>query len=86
MKKVDFNIAASAKSSTDIRVAARVMKKNRRLLSSPDIFGVWVGARASEPYIMLGIKPGRSADLSDAIPDSIEGVTVYYVEGKGVLH
>jgi hypothetical protein len=86
MKRVNFDIKASTKTGTDIRTAARVMQKNRRLLSAPDIFAVWVGARASEPYIMLGIKPGRGSRLSKVIPDSIEGVNVYFMEGTGVLH
>lgn len=83
MKKVDFNIgtAAVAGSRTDLGAASRVMEQHRELLQVPGVVGMWVGAAASEPYIMLAVKEGRSASLTRTIPDSLDGINIYYTEG-----
>jgi hypothetical protein len=84
MRKVDFDLAAGAipgAPASDIHSAARVMERNRRLLQAPGVVGIWVGARASKPYIILAVSQDRGDELRDAIPDSLDGVNVYYIEG-----
>ena len=85
MKKADFDLATGAMqggSNVALKFATRVMKTNQQKLSGPDVLSMWVGARGSEPYIMLAVRGDHSARLSRTIPDSIEGVKVYYVEGS----
>lgn len=83
MRRVDFDIAGEAVRGADVNLdgAEEVIRRNRHLLGMLGVVGIWAGARASEPYIMLAIQEGRMSDLSKTIPDSIDGVKVYYVEG-----
>jgi hypothetical protein len=84
MRKVDFDLAAGASSGAparDLRNAARVMERNRLLLQAPGVVGLWVGAQASKPYIIVAISQDSGDELRDAIPDSLDGVNVYYIEG-----
>jgi hypothetical protein len=85
MKKINFDLGTTATASRvsrrDVEAAHRVMEKHKSLLQGAGVVGMWIGAKAARPYIMLAVRPGRSAKLQQAIPDSIEGVNVYYVEG-----
>lgn len=82
MKKVDFDVEAGALQAvkTDLSAAQRVLERNEAILSRPGVVGVWIGARGPEPYIMVAVEEARSIRLSRTIPDSIEGVCIYYVE------
>jgi hypothetical protein len=84
MKKVDFDVAAGAVEAlnTDLSVAERVLRANEDVLTSPGVVGVWVGARGSEPYIMVAVEGDKSTRLRRTIPDSMGGVSIYYVEGS----
>ena len=86
MKRANFDLATAASGESDLRTAKRVLRDNGHLLQRPGVIGVWVGARFSEQYIMVAINQERIARLSMAIPDSIDGVKVYFVEGKAALH
>ena len=83
MRRVDFDIAAEAAQATgvDLQPAEEVVRTNRHLLTTPGVLGIWAGARASEPYVMVAIKEDRTNGLRQTIPDSIDGVNVYYLEG-----
>jgi hypothetical protein len=84
MRRVNFDIAAEAVrgAGVDLDSAEEVIRTNRHLLlSTPGVLGIWAGARATESYIMIAIQEDRTSGLSQTIPDSIEGVNVYYVEG-----
>jgi hypothetical protein len=85
MKKVDFDLGTTAvaarASRRDVKAAQRVMEKHKSLLQGAGVVGIWIGAKASRPYIMVAVSPDVSARLQRSIPDSIEGVNVYYVEG-----
>jgi len=85
MKKVNFDLrttaAASRASRRDVEAARRVMEKHKSLLQGAGVVGMWIGAKSSRPYIMVAVSPDGSAKLQHTIPDSIEGVNVYYVEG-----
>jgi len=40
----------------------------------------WVGTRAGRPCIMLAVRSGFR-HVIELIPDSVEGFSVYYLEG-----
>jgi hypothetical protein len=50
--------------------------------TAPGVLGMWVGARASRPYIMLAVNENHGEELREAIPDSLDGINVYYLEGQ----
>jgi hypothetical protein len=83
VRRVDFDIgeAAAKGARIDLRGASRVMEQHRELLEAPGVIGVWVGTAARKPCIMLAVHEDRSAGLSEAIPDTLDGINVYYVEG-----
>lgn len=84
MKKVDFDIGAEAQrgASISLATASDVIQKHQDILQEPGVLGMWAGARGPEPYIMLAVHYERSRPLSKAIPDSLDGVSVYYIEGE----
>ena len=84
MKKVDFDmgVAAQAGRQTDLRTASQTMERNRELLQAPGVLGMWVGARSASPYIMLAVNEAAGPALSQAIPDIVDGIRVYYIEGR----
>lgn len=84
MKKTDFDVATAAiqdAGRSDLHRARRAMEKHRDILQADGVVGMWVGARASTPYIMVAVMESRGDQLRDIIPDSVDGVSVYYVEG-----
>jgi len=84
LRKTDFDVATAAiqdAGRSDLHHARRVMERNRHILQTDGVVGMWVGARASRPYIMLAVLENRGNQLRDVIPDSVDGVNVYYVEG-----
>lgn len=80
MKKANFDPGREA-SRIRLRDAQLAMEKHQKELELPGVVAVWVGSRASTPYILVAVNEGRSEELRNAIPDSIDGVTVYYIEG-----
>lgn len=85
MKRADFDLglaAASGVSTSDIELAEQVMRRHKSLLQAEGVSGMWIGAKASKPYIMVAVNPSGSAKLQNRIPDSLEGVAVYYIEGE----
>jgi hypothetical protein len=85
MRRADFDLglaAASGLSSSDVKVAEQVMRRHKSLLQADGVSGMWIGGKASKPYIMVAVNPSGSAKLQNTIPDSLEGVAVYYIEGK----
>jgi hypothetical protein len=88
MRKSEFNLdeaAISNASRESMEEARRVLETNQPLLRSSGVVGSWVGARASKAYIMLALKRGSSEKLKRAIPDSIDGVSIYFIEGTPSL-
>ncbi len=84
MRKTDFDVVTAAiqdAGRSDLHYAQRVMERNRHILQADGVVGMWVGARSSTPYIMLAVMENRGNLLRDVIPDSVDGVSVYYVEG-----
>lgn len=84
MKKADFDLgkaAAAGASRRDIESAEQIMQKHRSLLQADGVSGMWVGAKASRPYIMVAVSPSGTAKLKQTIPDSLDGVAIYYIEG-----
>lgn len=84
MKKADFDIGAAALvgvALSDVQIAQGVMERNRGLLQAPGVVGVWIGARAHQPYIMLAVKEQGGDELRHHIPDSLDGISVYNIEG-----
>jgi hypothetical protein len=89
MKKLDFdlNTAAIGPASTgDLENAKRVMQTHKGVLQASGVVGMWIGARAAEPYIMVAVNPAKGKQLERTIPDSIDGVSVYYIEGTPTLY
>jgi hypothetical protein len=84
MRKPDFDIRSAALlgTATDLDRAARAIERHRWLLQEPGVLGMWAGARGAEPYIMLAVREDGSTRLSRTIPDSLEGISVYYIEGN----
>jgi hypothetical protein len=85
MRKADFNLAAAAIEgvrSGDLRNAQRVLKRNRHILQAPGVLGMWVGAQASRPYIMVAIQENQGEEIRKAIADSLDGINAYYLEGS----
>jgi hypothetical protein len=84
MKKADFDPAETATKarSRDLRNAERVLKKNQGIFAEDGIVGTWVGAGHAGACIMLAVNASRSKALRDVIPDSLDGIAVYYVEGS----
>ena len=84
MKPANFDIATEAVrgGEVDLKPAEKVISTIQHLRRTPGVLGIWAGARASEPYVMLAINGERSRRLSRMIPDSIGGVNIYYVEGN----
>jgi hypothetical protein len=84
MKKADFDLGAAgtpAASSCDLQHAEQVMKKHKHILQRAGVVGIWIGARKASPYIMVAINPDGAEELKRKIPDLLEGVSVYYIEG-----
>ena len=84
MRKTDFDVATAAiedAGRSDLHHAASVMERNRHRLQADGVVGMWVGARASRPYIMIAVRQDRGDQLRSVIPDSVDGVSVYYIEG-----
>jgi hypothetical protein len=84
MRRTDFDVATAAvedAGQSDLHRAASILERNRHLLQADGVVGMWVGARASEPYIMLAVRQDRGDHLRSVIPDSVDGVSVYYIEG-----
>jgi hypothetical protein len=81
MKKVNFDAAeeAEAADKVDLSPAISVLENNRDLLHLPGVIATWVGARAAAPYIMVAVG-NQETDLASAIPDTIEGIDVYYLK------
>jgi hypothetical protein len=84
MKKADFDPAGTATKarSQDLRNAERVLKKNRGIFAEDGVGGTWVGAGSSGACIMLAVNANRSKALRNVIPDSLDGIAIYYVEGS----
>lgn len=85
MKKAQFDLGKAAQDRAPGRAmvkARRVMAKNENMLHAPGVLGVWIGAKASRPYIMLAVNRRHSEGLRQTIPDSLDGIRVYYIEGK----
>lgn len=86
MKKLDFDWRKASKPlQPDIEKRAQEILKRYRdeYLSHPDIQGVWIGSKYGEPYIMILVKPGSK--LIKTIPDELERLKVYYLEGMSTL-
>lgn len=84
MRKTDFDVVTAAiqdAGRSDLEDAQRVMEKNRHILQARGVVGMWVGACASRPYIMLAVNENQGNELREVIPDSVDGINVYYVEG-----
>ena len=84
MLRADFDLGATALAGAPVGAldrAQRVMEGHIGLLRAPGVVGMWVGARAFKPYIMLALDEAHSEQLRCAIPDALDGVSVYYVEG-----
>jgi hypothetical protein len=84
MKKADFDLgkaAAEGASQRDVESAERIMRRHKSLLQADGVSGMWIGAKASRPYIMLAVSPSGTAKLKQTIPDSLDGVAIYYIEG-----
>jgi hypothetical protein len=84
MMKADFDLGAAAVPPTsrrDLRHAERVLERNKSRLQASGVVGMWIGAKASRPYIMIAVNQDRGKELRQAIPDSLDGINVYYVEG-----
>ena len=82
MKKLDFDLKDTSKATgRDLKNAVRVMERHKRVLHASGVVGTWVGAKASQHYIMVAVDPDNGEKLKRTIPDSIEGVAVYYIEG-----
>jgi hypothetical protein len=84
MKKADFDLgkaAAAGADQRDIESAEQIMQRHKSLLQADGVSGMWVGAKASRPYIMVAVSPSGSAKLKQTIPDSLDGVAIYYIEG-----
>lgn len=85
LKRPSFDIASEAivgASRIELEGASVVLDKHRDLLQTPGVVGIWVGAAKSKPFIMVAVRQGHSKQLRRAIPDSLDGISVYYVEGK----
>ena len=85
MQKARFNLGQAANAGAswrELKRAERVRNQNERLFRAPGVVGVWVGAKESRPYIMLAVAQGLGDSLKKAIPDALEGISVYYIEGK----
>ena len=88
MRRPEFNLDEAAKSNASpesMEEARRVLEANQPLLRSSGVVGSWVGARASQAYIMLALKRGSGERLKRSIPDSINGISIYFVEGTPAL-
>jgi hypothetical protein len=84
MKKANFDLGTAAVAPTsrcDLRHAERVLERNKLRLQASGVVGMWIGAKASRPYIMIAVNQNRGKELRQMIPDSLEGISVYYVEG-----
>ncbi len=84
MKKLDFELrtaATSTASGSALENAHRVMEEHKDVLHTSGVVGTWIGAVASQAYIMVALNQGNSERLRKMIPDSIEGVSVYYIGG-----
>lgn len=85
MRRVDFDLGQAALGGVteiDFRVAQRVLDQHRSRLQEPGVIGTWVGARASTPYVMVALRAPHSEELCARIPDALDGVSVYYIEGS----
>jgi hypothetical protein len=88
MRKADFELgeaAMSGASERDIEAAKLIMRKHRSILQAEGISGIWIGPRLSKPYIMVSVSPSGSGRLKRQIPDSLDGLAVYYIEGVPTL-
>ena len=88
MRSPEFNLNEAEKSNASresMEEAKRVLESNQALLRSSGVVGSWVGARASQAYIMLALKRGSGERLKRDIPDSIDGVSIYFIEGTSAL-
>ena len=88
MRRADFDVGATALAGAPLGAldkARRVMEGHMGLLHAPGVVGMWVGARAFNPYIMLALDEAHSEELRGTIPDALDGVSVYYVEGTPSL-
>jgi hypothetical protein len=88
MRKLDIDLAAAADSnvsSNALDQAHRIMQRHQGILRTPGVVGTWVGAAASRPYIMVAVDQNTEEDLTKTIPDSIEGVAIYYIQGSPAL-
>lgn len=84
MKKANFDLGAAALlgvSPHDVQAAHGVMERNQHLLQATGVVGVWIGARAHRPYIMLAVNEQHSDELRERIPDALDGINAYYIEG-----
>jgi hypothetical protein len=84
MRKVDFDPVESAVkvATRDLRNAERVLERNHSIFEEDGVVATWVGAGTSGPCIMLAVNENRSKELRNVIPDSLDGIAVYYVEGS----
>lgn len=84
MRRADFDPVETAMKarSRDLRNVERVLKRNQHIFEEDGVVGTWVGAGSSGPCIMLAVNENRSKALRDVIPDSLDGIAVYYVEGE----
>ena len=84
MRRVNFDLGSAATPGvpgTDLARAQLVVETNQHLLQVPGVVGVWVGGKASTPIIVIAVREHRGHELESKVPDSLDGVNVYYIEG-----
>lgn len=85
MRKLNFDWEKASLQEArpeDYERAQAVLDKHKtRLRNVSDIVGYWIGSRFGEPYIMVAVREGRGIVAERKIPDALDGVRVYYIEG-----
>jgi hypothetical protein len=90
LRRLEFEWAKSSLQGADpedYERAQAVLEKHKTLFAVvKDIVGYWIGSKFGEPYIMVAVMEGRGKVVEGKIPDMLDGIKVYYLEGTPEFH
>lgn len=84
MKKMEDNLKGfmfpRLASNLEYRKASGAISKYKKILSDAGVDNYVIGTRYSKPYILVLIEEGKTGNLPNSIPDTLEGFEVFYRE------